>query len=341
MLMQLAKDACEYLFSPRSPSGKALKQLLGIDDRRLDQIEVILSGVSRAGLLLLAVVTLLVGGIGTTLGQLITNVFSMLGGGGLRKLNIIPSHLLNAVLALLIGVYLIRSLRRWLDNEFLPKTDMDPGMRASLSTLFANIGYALVILLTLSSLGVQWTNLAWIVSALSVGIGFGLQEIVKNFVSGLILLTERPVKVGDLISISGVEGDIRRINVRATEIQLSDRSIVIVPNSQLISQNLRNVTLGGSAQGVATLELTFPLDIDPEQVKNLLYDTYCEHETILDKPAPVVRFSKLTPEGITLTVTGYVGSPRIVSTTKSDLLFEILKRLGAAGIELAKPTPAV
>ncbi|VVP42725.1 hypothetical protein PS838_04933 [Pseudomonas fluorescens] len=341
MLMQLAKDACEYLFSPRSPSGKALKQLLGIDDRRLDQIEVILSGVSRAGLLLLAVVTLLVGGIGTTLGQLITNVFSMLGGGGLRKLNIIPGHLLNAVLALLIGVYLIRSLRRWLDNEFLPKTDMDPGMRASLSTLFANIGYALVILLTLSSLGVQWTNLAWIVSALSVGIGFGLQEIVKNFVSGLILLTERPVKVGDLISISGVEGDIRRINVRATEIQLSDRSIVIVPNSQLISQNLRNVTLGGSAQGVATLELTFPLDIDPEQVKNLLYDTYCEHETILDKPAPVVRFSKLTPEGITLTVTGYVGSPRIVSTTKSDLLFEILKRLGAAGIELAKPAPAV
>ena len=340
MLMQLAKDACEYLFSPRSPSGKALKQLLGIDDRRLDQIEVILSGVSRAGLLLLAAVTLVVGGIGTTLGQLVTNVFSMLGGGGLRKLNIIPSHLLNAVLALLIGVYLIRSLRRWLDNEFLPKTDMDPGMRASLSTLFANIGYALVILLTLSSLGVQWTNLAWIVSALSVGIGFGLQEIVKNFVSGLILLTERPVKVGDLISISGVEGDIRRINVRATEIQLSDRSIVIVPNSQLISQNLRNVTLGGSAQGVATLELTFPLDIDPEQVKDLLYDTYCEHETILDKPAPVVRFSKLTPEGITLTVTGYVGSPRIVSTTKSDLLFEILKRLGAAGIELAKPAPA-
>ncbi|HCS43328.1 MAG TPA: DUF3772 domain-containing protein [Pseudomonas sp.] len=341
LLMQLTKDACEYLFSPRSASGKALKQLLGTDDRRLEQIEVILSGVSRAGLLLLAIITLFVGGVGTTLGQLVTNVSSILGGAGLRKLNIIPGHLINAVLALLIGIYLIRSLRRWLDNELLPKTDMDPGMRASLSTLFANIGYASVILLTLSSLGVQWTNLAWIVSALSVGIGFGLQEIVKNFVSGLILLTERPVKVGDLISISGVEGDIRRINVRATEIQLSDRSIVIVPNSQLISQNLRNVTLGGSAQGVATLELTFPLDIDPEQVKNLLYDTYCEHETILDKPAPVVRFSKLTPEGITLTITGYVGSPRIVSTTKSDLLFEILKRLGAAGIELAKPAPAV
>jgi small-conductance mechanosensitive channel len=340
LLMQIFKDSCEYLLSPRQPSGKALKQVLGMGDGRLEQVSIVVSGVGRAGLLLLAVITLLVGGVGTTLGQLINNVLTILGGAGLRKLNIDPGHLLNATLALMIGIYLIRSLGRWLDNEFLPKTEMDPGMRASLSTLFANIGYALVILLALSSLGVQWTNLAWIVSALSVGIGFGLQEIVKNFVSGLILLTERPVKVGDLISISGVEGDIRRINVRATEIQLSDRSIVIVPNSQLISQNLRNVTLGGSAQGVATLELRFPLDIDPEQVKNLLLDAYRQHESILDKPGPFVRFSNLTPDGITLTLTGYVASPRIVGTTKSDLLFEILKRLSAAGIALAKATPA-
>ena len=340
LLVQVVKDACEYLFSPRYSAGKTIKQTLGMGDRRLEQISIVLSGASRAGLLLLAVITLFVGGIGTTFGQLTTNVMGILGGAGLRKLNIVPAHLINAVLALLIGIYLIRALRRWLDNEFLPKTDMDPGMCASLSTLFSNIGYATVILLTLSSLGVRWTNLAWIVSALSVGIGFGLQEIVKNFVSGLILLTERPVKVGDLISISGVEGDIRRINVRATEIQLSDRSIVIVPNSQLISQNLRNVTLGGSAQGVASLELMFPLDIDPEQVKELLLNTYRENENILDKPASYVRFSKLSPDGITLTVTGYVGSPRIVGGTKSDLLFEILKRLGDAGIALAKPASA-
>ncbi|WP_130907645.1 DUF3772 domain-containing protein, partial [Pseudomonas sp. Sample_16] len=229
LLIQLVKDGCEYLFSPRYSTGKAIKQLLGIGDTRLEQISIILSGAGRATLLLLALITLVVGGVGSTLGQLATNILAILGGDGLRKLNIVPANLLQALLALIIGIYLIRSLRRWLDNEFLPKTEMDPGMCASLSTLFSNIGYALVILLMLSSLGVKWTNLAWIVSALSVGIGFGLQEIVKNFVSGIILLTERPVKVGDLISISGVEGDIRRINVRATEIQLADRSIVIVP----------------------------------------------------------------------------------------------------------------
>ncbi|VVN41629.1 DUF3772 domain-containing protein [Pseudomonas fluorescens] len=340
LLTQVYQDTCDYLFSPRQPAGKAIKQLLGIGNPRLEQICTVLSGSGRAILMLIGVIALFVGGVGTTLGQLVTGTVAILGGEGLRKLNIVPDNLLRAFLTLMIGVYLIRTLRRWLDREFLPKTEMDPGMCASLSTLFANIGYASVVLLTLSSLGIQWTNLAWIVSALSVGIGFGLQEIVKNFISGLILLTERPVKVGDLISISGVEGDIRRINVRATEIQLADRSIMIVPNSHLISQNLRNVTLGGSAQGVVILELMFPLDIDPERVQNLLMDSYTEHESILDKPAPFLRFSQLKPEGITLTITGYVGSPRLVGAIKSELLFEILKRLGAAGIELTKPPPA-
>ncbi|MGE8149867.1 DUF3772 domain-containing protein [Pseudomonas vancouverensis] len=336
LLTQLHVDTCDYVFSPKSPPGKGFKQMLGISNPRLEQICTVLSGGGRAALILIAVIALFVGGVGTTLGQLVTNTLNILGGEGLRKFNIVPDNLMHALLALVIGIYLIRTFRRWLDNEFLPKTEMDPGMCASLSTLFANLGYAAVVLLTLSSLGIKWTNLAWIVSALSVGIGFGLQEIVKNFISGLILLTERPVKVGDLISISGVEGDIRRINVRATEIQLSDRSIMIVPNSHLISQNLRNVTLGGSAQGVVTLELLLPLDIDPEQVQNLLLEAYTVHEGILEKPAPYVRFSQLKPEGITLTITGYVASPRTVGAIKSELLFEILKRLGAAGIELAK-----
>lgn len=335
-LAHFIKDTCDYVFSPDNPIGKAIKQKFGIDDVRLEQASIILSGLGKATLLLFTVIFLFVGGIGTTLGQLMEGTLTILGGDWLRKLNIIPGNLLTAVLALFVGIYLIRSFRRWLDTKLLPKTNIDPGMCASLSALFGNFGYTVVILLGLSSLGLKWTNLAWIVSALSVGVGFGLQEIVKNFVSGLILLTERPVKVGDLISISGVEGDIRRINVRATEIQLSDRSIVIVPNSQLISQNLRNITLGGSAQGVIILELTFPLDIDPEQVRSLLYETCCEHEAILDKPQPSIRFNKLTPEGLSLSIMGYVNSPRVVSLTKSELLFEIVKRLRAAGITLVK-----
>ncbi|WP_427308317.1 DUF3772 domain-containing protein [Cupriavidus sp. H39] len=337
LLTQVTRDTFESVFSTQHASGQVIKQLFGVDDARLEQAATILSGIGASLLLLLAVVALLTGGFGTTPADLVDSLVTVLGGEKLRSLNIMPERILNALVALGVGIWLLRTVRRWLDAELLPKLCMEQGLRASLITLFSNVGYVLLVLLTLSLLGVRWDNLAWIVSALSVGIGFGLQEIVKNFVSGLILLTERPVKVGDMVSIAGVEGDIRRINVRATEIQLGDRSTVIVPNSQLISQNLRNVTMSNSTQGVASLQLTFPLDTDPEQLRDLLLDVYRENESILDVPAPSVMFSQLAPNGITLSVTGYVGSPRIAAATRSDLLFEILKRLRAAGISLSVP----
>ncbi|WP_175865946.1 DUF3772 domain-containing protein [Burkholderia cepacia] len=337
ILTQLTRDASECLFDANLPAGRQIKHLFALSDKHLEQADTVVSGLGTSLLMLVAAIALLTGGFGTTPGDLLNSAVAMIGSQRLQSLNIMPDRILNAVLGFAIGLYLLRSLRRWLDIEFMPALGMDTGMRVSLITLFTNVGYVLLALMTLGLLGVRWDNLAWIVSALSVGIGFGLQEIVKNFVSGLILLTERPVKVGDLISIAGVEGDIRRINVRATEIQLSDRSTVIVPNSQLISQNLRNVTMGNSTQGVATLVLTFPLNTDPERVRDLLLDAYREHPTILEKPPPSVTFSQLAPDGITLSVTGYVSSPRIASSTKSDLLFEILKQLRAAGITLSSP----
>ncbi|MEK6356560.1 MAG: DUF3772 domain-containing protein [Burkholderia cenocepacia] len=337
ILIQLTRDASESLFSSSLSTGQQIKHLFALEDRHLDQARTVLSGFGTSLLMLIAAIALVTGGFGTTPGDLLDSAVAMIGSQRLQSLNIMPDRIFNAVIGFAIGFYLLRSLRRWLDGEFMPALGMDTGMRVSLITLFTNVGYVLLVLMTLGLLGVRWNNLAWIVSALSVGIGFGLQEIVKNFVSGLILLTERPVKVGDMVSIAGVEGDIRRINVRATEIQLSDRSTVIVPNSQLISQNVRNVTMGNSTQGVATLVLTFPLNTDPEQVRDLLLDAYREHPAILEKPAPSVTFSQLAPDGITLSVTGYVSSPRIASSTKSDLLFEILKQLRAAGITLSSP----
>ncbi|RPH25560.1 mechanosensitive ion channel family protein [Buttiauxella warmboldiae] len=336
LLIHFVVDLCETVFSPSTHSGKILKSTLSLNDRHLSLAATLFSALGKTSLLVMAAVALLNGTFGTTTPmELLARIADMWGGKGLEGMNIIPAHALNAVLCLVVGWYVLRSTRRWLDNDFLPKTNMDRGLRASLVTLFTNVGYVLIIMLTLSMLGIEWNKLAWIVSALSVGIGFGLQEIVKNFISGLILLTERPVKVGDLVSISGVEGDIRRINVRATEIQLGDKSTVIVPNSQLISQNVRNATMG-NAQGVATITLTFPLDIDPEQVRNLLLEAYQLHESILENPEPSVSFKELGPTGIVLSVTGYVNSPRVVSSTRSDLLYEILKMLRAEEISLSQ-----
>ncbi|UYP72295.1 DUF3772 domain-containing protein [Pantoea dispersa] len=336
-LSHLINDGCESLFSTNNATGKRLQTSLNIDERYLQQAATLLSAVGKTLLVAFVALALLNGTFASSTPiELIQKVIEFWGGKGLESLNIVPAHMVNAILCLVVGIYVLRSVRRWLDKEFLPKTTMDIGMRVSLVTLFSNIGYVLIILLTLSIMGLQWNKLAWIVSALSVGIGFGLQEIVKNFISGLILLTERPVKVGDLVSISGIEGDIRRINVRATEIQLGDKSTVIVPNSQLISQNVRNATMG-NAQGVVTIQLTFPLDIDPVQVRELLLDVYRENERILETPEPSVSFKDLTPAGIVLSVTGNVASQRQISGAKSDLLFDILTRLRKEGIALSTP----
>lgn len=337
ILSQLVADACETLFSVNNASGKSIQRSLNVDARHLGQVATLLGATGKTLLVLVAAMALLNGtfGSGTPI-ELVQKTIEFWGGKGLESLNIVPAHVLNALLCLIVGIYVLRAARRWLDQDFLPKTTMDAGMRVSLITLFSNLGYVMVFLLALSIMGLQWNKLAWIVSALSVGIGFGLQEIVKNFISGLILLTERPVKVGDLVTISGIEGDIRRINVRATEIQLGDRSTVIVPNSQFISQNVRNATMG-NAQGVVTITLTFPLDIDPVLVRQLLLDVYTENERVLDTPEPSVTFKDLIPAGIVLSVTGNVASPRQVSGAKSDLLFDILTRLRKEGVVLSSP----
>ncbi|MDE1185331.1 MAG: DUF3772 domain-containing protein [Pantoea sp.] len=336
-LSQLITDGCDTLFSTQNSSGKRIQSSLNIDERHLQQAATLLGALGKTALIGIVALALLNGTFASSTPiELIQKVIEFWGGKGLESLNIVPAHLVNAILCLVVGIYVLRAVRRWLDKEFLPKTTMDAGMRVSLVTLFSNVGYVLIILLTLSIMGLQWNKLAWIVSALSVGIGFGLQEIVKNFISGLILLTERPVKVGDLVTISGIEGDIRRINVRATEIQLSDKSTVIVPNSQFISQNVRNATMG-NAQGVVTIPLTFPLDIDPVRVRELLLEVYEENERILESPAPSVSFKELSPNGIVLSVTGNVASQRQISGAKSDLLFDILTRLRKEGIVLSTP----
>ncbi|CAK9884518.1 MAG: Miniconductance mechanosensitive channel MscM [Candidatus Erwinia impunctatus] len=334
---KLITDSCESFFSTDNAIGKGIQRSLNIDSRHLAQAAALLSGIGKSLLVLGAAIAILNGTFGSaTPIELVQKAIEFWGGKGLHQLDVVPAHVVNALLWLVVAIYVMRSVRRWLEFDFLPKTAMDEGMRVSLVTLFTNLGYVLVFLVALSLLGVQWNKLAWIVSALSVGIGFGLQEIVKNFISGLILLTERPVKVGDLISISGIEGDIRRINVRATEIQLTDKSTVIVPNSQLISQNVRNVTMG-NAQGVVVIMLTLPLDIDPQLVRELLLDVFTQNERILDTPPPSVTFRELTASGIVLSISGNVASPRYVSGAKSDLLFEILTRLRAEGVGLSSP----
>jgi len=341
LLTTFIGDLFETLLSPRQPGGLALASTLGLAPRHQAQASTILTGIGRTFLLFLAVMLALMPS-GTSPGELLLSLGDWDGTGGkmLGNLNIVPGDILLAVGMLFGGMLGIRVLKRWLSERLLPETDMDAGMRASLVTLVGYLGFLFLAMLVMSTLHINLTSLTWVVSALSVGIGFGLQQIVQNFISGLILLTERPVKVGDWVSLAGVEGDIRRINVRATEIQMSDRSTVIVPNSQFISQNVRNVTMG-NALGVVGITLTLPLETDANQVRELLLAAYHEHEAILDAPSPSVTFKDLTTSGMVISVSGYVAGPRQVSGARSDLLFTILGRLRDENIPLSSPQSMV
>ncbi|MBD9675362.1 mechanosensitive ion channel family protein [Pseudomonas sp. PDM18] len=337
LLTSLFVDLCEVLLSPRQPIGERLAENLGVDPRHQAQFVTLLTGAGRT-LLVLSTLLIAFSTSGTSPGELLQGLVQLVESGqSLGRLNIVPQDILLALGTLAAGLFGLRLLKRWLADELLPETRMDAGMRASLVTLVGYIGMVILVLLVLSALRINLTSLTWVVSALSVGIGFGLQAIVQNFISGLILLTERPVKVGDWVSLTGgVEGDIRRINVRATEIQMSDQSTVIVPNSQFISQNVRNVTMG-SALGVVGINLTLPLDTDVQKVRELMLKAYSEHENIVETPAPSVTFKDLGATGLTLAASGNVSSPRAVYSTKSDLLFTIFSGLREAGISLSTP----
>jgi len=341
LLTTFLGDLCETLLSPRQPGGLALAASLGLAPRHQAQASTILAGIGRTVLLFLALLLALMPS-GTSPAELLASLGDWDGTGGkvLGNLNIVPQDILVALLMFFAGLFGIRVVKRWLSERLLPETDMDAGMRASLVTLVGYLGFIFLAMLVMSTLHINLTSLTWVVSALSVGIGFGLQQIVQNFISGLILLTERPVKVGDWVSLAGVEGDIRRINVRATEIQMSDRSTVIVPNSQFISQNVRNVTMG-NALGVVGITLTLPLETDANRVRELLLAAYHEHEGILDAPACSVTFKDLTASGMVISVSGYVAGPRQVSGARSDLLFTILGRLRDEGIALSSPQSMV
>ncbi|HTV84261.1 MAG TPA: DUF3772 domain-containing protein [Dyella sp.] len=335
MLTHLQHDLLATLLSPRSRSGMRLQASFGIAAGALDQSAIVLSAVLRILLLLVAVGTLLLP-FGSSPHDLFSHIGNVFSGLQVGQLTIKPGAVFNAVIVFAIGLVIVRTVKRWLAEQLLPKTSLDLGMQNSIVTLLGYVAVVIVFALALKTADVSLQSLTWIASALSVGIGFGLQAIVSNFISGLILLAEQPVKVGDWVSMPGVEGDIRRINVRATEIQLSDRSTMIVPNSQFITQNLRNVT-HGNALGRVKLSLPMPLDTDAAKMRQIMLEALNANTATLPTPAPTVTLDDITSSAMTFTGVAYVHSPREASTVKSELLFDILARLSKAQLPLSTP----
>lgn len=302
-----------------------------------DQAAVLLSGIARL-LLILVALLLLAAPFGEGPAELLHRADQLHEGITIGEIAIKPGSVFQALLVLGLALLGLKILKRWLETRYLPTTSLDPGMRTSAATLFGYAGGVIAVALAMSAIGIGMERIAWVASALSVGIGFGLQAVVQNFVSGLILLAERPVKVGDWVSLGGVEGDIRRINVRATEIQMSDRSTVIVPNSEFITKTVRNVT-HTNPLGLVQIKLPLPLDTDAEQARALLLEAFQRNENMLDTPAPNVQLDGIDGNHLIFNATGFVSSPRLAYGVRSALLFDVLKRLRDANIPIVmQPT---
>ncbi len=339
VLFKFADDVFTALVSSKSSFGTRLQHSFGFAPQTLDQAAVLLSGLSRVALFFYMLIALMAP-LGTSPGQVFQRSGQFGSGFKIGEFELVPGAIFSAIAVAVAGFGALRVLKRWLEQRYLPSTTLEPGMQNSITTLLNYAGAILVIAFALSALGIGLNRIAWVASALSVGIGFGLQAIVQNFISGLILLAERPVKVGDWVVLGTTEGDVRRINVRATEIQLGDRSTVIVPNSEFITKTVRNMTLS-NAEGRVLIRLPMPLSTDAKKVRELMLAACSAHAGVLAAPAPSVTLEGIEGGALIFQAIAFVVSPRLAGGVRSDLLFEILDALQAAELPLSVPTMVV
>jgi potassium-dependent mechanosensitive channel len=310
----------------------------GLRRRSLEQIGVLGSGVARLALIVVGILLVLAPwGIEST--DVTGSLRAVFFGFNVGDVTISLSSILLAALLFAAGFAVTRLIQRWLNNTFLPATDLDAGLRNSISTAAGYVGIITAGVIAFTYLGLSLERVTIVAGALSVGIGFGLQSIVNNFISGLILLWERPIRVGDLVVVGDGEGYVRRINVRSTEIQAFDRSTLIVPNSNLISGIVRN-RVRNDRVGRVLVSVPVPRASDPDQVAEIMRKAALAHREVMSEPAPRVLFKKVTENTIDFDLISFVDDIDAAGRVSSDIYFEIFRGLRKAGIGVPAPAPA-
>ena len=213
-------------------------------------------------------------------------------------------------------------MQRWLTNSYLPHTDLDSGLRNSIVTGVGYLGFIVATGIALSVLGLSLEKVTIVAGALSVGIGFGLQSIVNNFVSGLILLWERGIRVGDWIVVGDEQGLVKRINVRATEIETFDRSVLIVPNSNLVSGVVKN-RVHNDRTGRVVVTIPVARHADPDLVIQLITGVALANHDILTDNPPMVLFRKLGETSKEFELICFIADVDQTGKVGSDLLLAV------------------
>ncbi len=260
-------------------------------------------------------------------------LFRLLTGFTVGGVKISLISIVLGIVSFFIVIALVKSLRRRLQDNVLSRMDIDDGVKHSLSAGFGFVGYVVATLLAIAIMGGNLTNFALVAGALSVGIGLGLQNIVNNFVSGIILLFERPIKVGDWVVVGGEEGKVKQINIRSTEIETFKRASVIIPNASLLSGTVTNLTHSNNWARYA-IQVGVAYGSDTQKVKDILLDCALGHKKVLKKPEPYVLFQNFGNSSLDFELRVYVSDIWSGWIVPSDLRFEINRRFIEEGIEI-------
>lgn len=255
----------------------------------------------------------------------------------LKESEITVGTILYIIFGFILLSYLTRKIRKILVHGILERANVEQSSRASIGTITRYVILLIGSIFIVQTAGIDLSALSLLAGALGVGIGFGLQNITDNFISGLIILFEKPIKVGDRIEVGDVDGDVISISVRATTIQTNDNISMIIPNSEFISQKVINWS-----HNDRNIRYRIPIGVsykeDPELVKSLLLDVADKNEHVLKNPEPVVFFDEFADSSINFTLaiwtSTYTDRPRLL---KSEILFEVFKVFRVEGIEIPFP----
>jgi small-conductance mechanosensitive channel len=252
-------------------------------------------------------------------------------------LPVTPVFLVKAFLFLFLLGFMSRGTRRTLQNKVLVRTSLDEGQRYSLGQITEYAVFLFGLLIGLQWVGLNLSNLVLVGGAIGIGVGFGLQNIANNFVSGIILLMERPIRVGDRVEVGGTNGDVVRIGGRSTWVRTNDNVVIIIPNTEFVNNRVTNWT-ANDRQVRFSIPLGVSYGSDPESVREVLITVARAHPDVLKDPAPEILFagfgeSSLDFELRVWTITR-VQTPRPLA---SELYFSIFRAFKENGIEIPFP----